>query len=41
MSTAARPAKHPFRNYMAVAIKDNFREFGLVITIDIFFMHFR
>jgi hypothetical protein len=39
MSTASS-AKHPFRNNMAVAIKDNFREFSLVITIDIFFMRF-
>jgi hypothetical protein len=32
-STAAGSAKHPLRNNMAVATKDDFREFGLAITV--------
>jgi hypothetical protein len=39
MNTATGSAKHPFRNNMAVTIKDNFRKFGLVIIIYGFFFH--
>jgi len=33
MSAAAGTAKHPLRNNMAVATENDFREFGLVVTV--------